>query len=93
MILSPEFVATCQYETRLIDSMEKMLIQVQFNLEIGYYLHADHIISSIERGMTLDSFNRFVQNLNRDLARQYENIKHGSNVALIPVSENNPMFH
>lgn len=72
LMMPPTYIAGCIDEDLLQESMEVMLNTVSANCESGYQLDIDVLIRYVQDGMTLETFNLLVLNLNRELSAQFQ---------------------
>lgn len=69
----PFYFSRCIEDDSLEESMSTMLETVSRNLESGFHLELELLINYVQEGMSLESFNQLVFNLNQELSTQYEN--------------------
>lgn len=89
-MVPPIFIAGCIDENLLQESMETMLNTVSANCEFGYRLDIDVLIRYVQDGMTLQTFNLLVLNLNRELSVRF---KSGRGSYGVGSNFSNPTIH
>lgn len=72
IMMPPTYISGCIDEDILQDSMEVMLTTVSANCESGYQIDIDALIRYVQDGMTLETFNLLVLNLNSELSTQFQ---------------------
>lgn len=71
-MVPPIYITGCFDATLFSESMEAMLEIVSVNIDSGYRLDIDVVTQHVQDGMTLETFNLLVLNLNRELSIQFE---------------------
>ena len=72
-LLPPAYLTACIDKTLLCEWMEDMLETIARNIDRGYQIDIDIVSQYVQHGMTLETFNMLVLNLNKELNTQFEN--------------------
>lgn len=67
----PIYISGCVDESLLCESMEAMLGTISSNVDAGYQINIDIVTQHVQDGMTMQTFNLLVQNLNKELGAQF----------------------
>lgn len=89
-MVPPIFISGCKDETLFCESMESMLETLVGNINAGYDIDIDVVTQHIQDGMTVETFNLLVQNLNKELSGQFQ--KSGGSYRAV-TNHSNPTIH
>ena len=65
------YISECVDESLLFESMEVLLETLSSNVDAGYQVNIDLITQHVQDGMTMETFNLLVKNLNKELEAQF----------------------
>ena len=82
-MIHPNYLTYCEEERWLNAAMDKLINEVAVNLDLGYHLDLESISDSVQNGMTKQTFNMLVCNVNNMLREQFENSGRGMSSSAI----------
>lgn len=89
-MVPPIYISGCVDESLLCESMEALLETISSNVDAGYQVNMDLITQHVQDGMTMETFNLLVQNLNKELKAQFG--KNGGSYGAV-TNFNSPTIH